>query len=109
MFWDQDHNLVVKSGSTETVTHITKSELPDGPLRRLAFREHFHTDLSVHNRLVSERPVVVALYLKTRQTVTLFKTQRTFYDHNTIRLQVIRLPDQKTLHLLTSVSIADKC
>lgn len=56
--------LVVHSGPA-ALTHISQSELPDGPLWRLRFREHLHTDLSVHHRFICERPVVIALHLET--------------------------------------------
>ena len=54
-----------------TSTHVSQSELPDGPLQRLGLREHLHADLSVHHRLVCERPVVVALHLESQNTSAL--------------------------------------
>lgn len=47
-----------------TSTHISQSELPDGPLWRLCLWEHLNADLSVHDGLVRERPVVITLHLR---------------------------------------------
>lgn len=67
---------ITGSWSWQTGTHISQSELPDGPLWRLRLREHLHADLSVHHRFICEGPVVITLHLKTHDAhVTLQDNQ----------------------------------
>lgn len=47
-------------------THITDLELSDGPLRQHRLRLHLDYQIAVVQRLLIERPVMVALHLNKR-------------------------------------------